>query len=455
MRGKAMRRMICLHTWCDRQRTTGGLHMVGSILLKFVVLMAAGVPVVFCLIVITMSVFLEIGDWRLFLQVPQRLFSPMENPLFLAIPFFLLTGEIMNRAQLTDKIMDFADSLVGWARGGLAHTNIVASVFFAGITGSAVSDTVAIGGIMMPAMEKAGYSKDFAAAVTAASSVIGPIIPPSIPFLIYASVMKVSVAALFLGGILPGLLIALALMITSHILCKKYNFDPPKPFAGLRHLGISAVRALPALSMPVVILGGLLGGFFSPTGASAVAAVYATLIGFLYYRTLKLSDLPDIFILVARNSAMILFLIGSAQVFAWLVTYFNMVTMVTEMFLSVTQSPAVFLLIVNAILLVLGMFFDMSFSIIVVGPLMAPVAAALGIDPIHFALVMCVNLCIGLSTPPYGLCLFAICGVSKGLSFTRLGRTILPFIAAEIAALLIMTYCEFFTITLPRFFGYA
>jgi tripartite ATP-independent transporter DctM subunit len=244
-------------------------------------------------------------------------------------------------------------------------------------------------------------------------------------------------------------------MTISHILCAKYNFDPPKPFAGLRHLLVSAVRALPALFLPILILGGILGGFFSPTGASAVAAIYAIFVGYIYYRTLKLSDLPGIFMLVAKNSAMILFLIGSAQVFAWLVTYFNMVTAVTEMFLSVTQSPVVFLLIVNAILLVMGMFFDMSFSIIVLGPLMVPVAQSLGIDPVHFGLVMCINLCIGLSTPPYGLCLFAICGVSKGLSFTGLSRAILPFIVAELVVLLIITYCEFFTLALPRFFGYA
>lgn len=428
--------------------------MVGSILIKFVLLMAAGVPVVFCLIAVTMSVFVGIGDWRLFMQVPQRLFSPMENPLYLAIPFFLLTGEIMNRAQITDKIMDFADSLVGWARGGLAHTNILASVFFAGITGSAVSDTVAIGGIMVPTMEKSGYSKDFSAAVTAASSVIGPIIPPSIPMLIYASVMKISVAGLFLGGILPGLLIAASLMVISHFTCAKNNFGEPKPFVGVKHLLFAAVRALPAIFMPVLILGGILGGFFSPTGASAIAAVYAALVGFIYYRTLKLSDLPSILKLVVKNSAMILFLIGSAQVFAWLVTYFHLVTAVTDMFLSVTQSPVVFLLIVNGILLVMGMFLDMSFSIIVLGPLMAPVAATLGIDPIHFGLVMCVNLCIGLATPPFGLCLFAICGVSRGLSFTKLSRSILPFIAAELVALALMTYCEFFTLALPRLFGY-
>ncbi len=429
--------------------------MVGPILSTFTFLMVVGVPVAFCLIAVTMTVFWNIGDLRLFTQIPQRIFSPMENPLYLAVPFFLLTGEIMNRAKITDKIMDFANSLVGWARGGLAHTNILASVFFAGITGSAVSDTVAVGGILVPTMEKAGYSKEFAASVTAASSVIGPIIPPSIPMLIYASVMKVSVAGLFLGGILPGLLIAISLMVISHIICVKKNYGAPIPFVGFKHLFFAFISALPSIFMPVLILGGILGGYFSPTGASAIAAVYAAIVGFIYYRTLKLSDMPSIFITVVKNSAMILFLLGSAQVFAWLVTYFKLVTVVTDMFLNITQEPIVFLLIVNAILLIMGMFLDMSFSIIVLGPLMAPVAAALGIDPIHFGIVMCVNLCIGLATPPFGLCLFAICGVAKGVSFSKLSRYILPFIAAELVALLLITYFEFFTTALPRFFGYS
>jgi tripartite ATP-independent transporter DctM subunit len=266
--------------------------------------------------------------------------------------------------------------------------------------------------------------------------------------------MQVSVAGLFLAGILPAILIALALMIITYILCKKNSYGSTEPFVGVRRLCISGIKAFPALFIPVLILGGILGGYFSPTGASAVAAVYALLFGFTS-RMLKLSDLPSIFMKVSKNSAMILFLIGSAQVFAWLVAYANLVTAVTQVFLGVTENPILFLLIVNILLLLVGAFFDMSFAIIVLAPLLAPVAEALGIHPIHFALVVCFNLCVGLVTPGYGLCLFAICGIDKELSYTRLCIATMPFIAALLVTLLIVTYFDFFTLALPRYFGYA
>ncbi len=428
--------------------------MLSFLLSSFFVLLFIGLPIAFVLIVMTACVYLNIGDWNLFLQIPQRLFSPMENTLYMAIPFFILTGEIMNRSQITDKIMTLASAMVGFLRGGLAHTNIVASILFAGITGSAVSDTVAIGSIMMPAMEKDGYPNDFSAAVTASSSVIGPIIPPSIPFLIYASVMKVSVAGLFLGGIIPGLLVGAALMAISYILCKRGKYGEPKKFVGFVSLIKSTFRAVPALLMPVIIMGGILGGWFSPTGASAIAAVYALAVGLLYYRTLKLSDIIPILRVTVKSSAMIMFILGSAQVFAWLVTYFQLVQHVTTLFLSITSNKYVFLLLVNIILLVVGMFLDMSFSIIVLGPLIGPAAYNFGIDPIQFGLIMCVNLTIGLATPPFGLCLFGICGVCKKISMTSVSKAILPFVAFEIIALVLITYLPPLTTWLPRFFGY-
>ncbi len=402
--------------------------MIGFLLGSFFGLLAIGLPVAFVLIVMAMSVYAGLDFWQLFLQIPQRLFSPMENTLYLAIPFFILTGEIMNRSQITDKIMDLASSMVGFMRGGLAHTNIMASILFAGITGSAVSDTVAIGSIMMPAMKKEGYPADFSAAVTASSSVIGPIIPPSIPFLIYASVMKVSVAGLFLGGIIPGLLVGFSLMVISYYLCRKNGYGAPRKFVGIWVFCRNFLRAIPALLMPVIIMGGILGGWFSPTGASAIAAVYALAVGILYYRTLKLKDLVPILRVTLKSSAMIMFILGSAQIFAWLVTYFQLVQHVANAVLAVVHEPWTFLLLINGILLIVGMFLDMSFSIIVLGPLFGPVATTMGIDPIQFGLIMCVNLTIGLATPPFGLCLFGICGVDRDVSMSTVSKAILPFV---------------------------
>ncbi|WP_116134235.1 TRAP transporter large permease [Tropicimonas sp. IMCC34043] len=428
--------------------------MVGIIFGSFVPLLILGVPIAFCLVLTTIFVYLQIGDPRLFLQIPQRMFSSTENMLMLAVPFFIMTGEIMNRARITDKLMDLSSALVGWIRGGLAHTNIIASMFFAGITGSAVSDTVAVGGIMIPAMKKNGYSEEFSAAVTASSSIIGPIIPPSIPMLIYASVMNVSIAGLFLGGLLPGVLIAISLMVTAYIIAVRKGYGERTPFVGFHRLLVAVIRGVPALLLPVIIMGGILGGFFSPTQASAVAVMYGLFAGFVFYRTLKLKDIGPILRHTVQSTAMILFLLASAKCFSWLVSYYNLVEHVTLVFVMLTENKYVFLLLVNVLFLIIGMFLDMGFAIIVLGPLIAPIAYQYGVDPIHFGLITCTNLTIGLATPPFGLVLFAACGIST-VTLGGLSRAIVPFVIAEIVVLLLVTYVPFFTMYFPRLFGFA
>lgn len=428
--------------------------MIGILFGSFVPLLFLGVPIALCLVLMTIFVYIDIGDPRLFLQIPQRMFTSTENLLLLAIPFFIMAGEIMNRARITDRLMDLSGALVGWLRGGLAHTNIVASMFFAGITGSAVSDTVAVGGIMIPAMKEKGYDEDYSAAVTAASSVIGPIIPPSIPMLLYASIMNVSVAGLFLGGLLPGVLVAIFLMGTAYLVAVKRGIGERAPFVGMANLCIAILRGIPALLLPAIIMGGILGGFFSPTQASAVAVMYGLLIGFVFYRTMSWRDIAPILKHTVRATAMIMFLLACAKSFSWLVSYYNLVENVTLAFVGLTENKYVFLLLVNILFLVLGMFLDMGFAIIVLGPLIAPIAYQYGVDPIHFGLITCVNLTIGLATPPFGLVLFAACGVSD-VKLVTLSKTILPFIAAEIVVLLLITYVPFFTMYFPRLFGYA
>lgn len=433
--------------------------MIISIFSILLPLMAIGLPVAFCLIAITMVIYLNLGfedvnNFKLFMQIPQRLYAPSENLLLLAIPFFVMTGEVMNRSKITDKVMNLANAMVGYFRGGLAQSNIVGSILFAGITGSAVSDTVAIGSVMVPAMEKQGYGRHFSAAVTTASSVIGPIIPPSIPMLIYASVMNVSVAGLFLGGLLPGLLVGLSLMIITWIMCVKNGYGERQPFVGVKKFILILFDGIPALLMPVIIMGGIMSGYFSPTQSSAVAVIYGLAVGLLFYKTLSLRDIYPILKKTIIASSMILFILGAAYSFSWLVTYYNLVEESTKAFLSISDNKIVILLLMNLILLVVGMFMDMTFAIIVLGPLMAPIAYNFGMDPIHFGLMMCVNLTIGLATPPFGLILFAICGVVT-LDITKLARVLMPFLFAELVALLLITYVPFFTMALPRFFGYV
>jgi tripartite ATP-independent transporter DctM subunit len=428
--------------------------MVGLIFGTFFPMLLLGVPVAFCLVLITIFVYIQIGDPKLFMQIPQKMFASMENPLLLAIPFFIMTGEVMNRARITDKLMNMASAMVGFMRGGLAHTNIVASMLFAGITGSAVSDTVAIGSIMMPAMKKAGYGETYSAAVTASSSVIGPIIPPSIPMLIYASVMNVSIAGLFLGGMLPGILVGLALMAAAYLVAVKKGYGERRTFIGIRNLLIALFQGVPALLMPIIIMGGILGGFFSPTQASAVAVIYGLAVGFLFYRTLEPADLIPVLKHTVKSTAMIMFLLACAKSFSWLVTYFNLVEDVARIFLTITTNKYLFLLIVNVILLIVGMFLDMAFAIIVLGPLIAPIAYKMGVEPIHFGLIMCANLTIGLATPPFGLVLFAVCGISK-VTLTRVSIGILPFLTAEVIVLFLITYVPFITMYFPKLFGFA
>ena len=428
--------------------------MIGLLVGSFIPMLLLGVPIALCLVLMTIFVFIDMGNPLLFLQIPQRMFTSTENMLLLAIPFFVMAGEIMNRAKITDRLMALSGALVGWIRGGLAHTNITASMFFAGITGSAVSDTVAVGGIMIPAMKENGYDEDYSAAVTASSSVIGPIIPPSIPMLLYASVMNVSIAGLFLGGVLPGILVALALMVTAYLIAVRKGIGERTPFIGFAKLLSAIGRGIPALLLPAIIMGGILGGFFSPTQASAVAVMYGLAVGLLFYRTLSWPDIVHILKHTVSATAMIMFLLASAKCFSWLVSYYNLVEHVTLAFVHLTENKYVFLLLVNILFLVLGMFLDMGFAIIVLGPLIAPIAYQYGVDPIHFGLITCLNLTIGLATPPLGLVLFAACGVS-GVTLARLSVAITPFIAAEIVVLLLVTYIPFLTMYLPRIFGFG
>ena len=420
----------------------------------FLAMLFLGVPVAFSLALATIFAFIQIGDPMLLMLVPQRMFTTMEDYILLAIPFFIMAGEIMNRSQLTDKLVRFVGNLVGRLRGGLAHTVVVSEIFFSGITGSAVADMVALGGVLIPAMEKEKYGKEFSTAVVASAAVLGPIIPPSIPMLIYASVMNVSVAGLFVAGILPGVVMALCLMIMAGLIASRRGLGVKRKFPGAVVLGKSFIEAVPALFMPVLIMGGILGGFFTPTQASVVAVLYGLAVGFIFYRTLKISDIAPILKATIRSTAMIIFILATARAFSWLITYTKLVDQATELLLSLATNKIALLFIVNLILLLAGMFLDLAFSIIVLAPLMAPAAYSLGVDPIHFGLIVVFNLSIGLLSPPFGLLLYAACGITN-IPLARLSGTLVWFLTAQVVSLFIITYVPSISLFLPQVFGYV
>lgn len=420
----------------------------------FLAAMAIGVPIVFAMALAPIAAFL-LADRAAFLAVlPQRIFQGINQFPLLAIPLFILAGEVMNVGGITERLVRLATALVGHFRGGLAQVNILTSVLFAGLSGSAVADVSALGSILIPAMQRQGYARTFAAAVTAASAVIGPIIPPSIIMVIYAYVMNVSVAALFLGGFVPGLLVALGLMVVTNLLARRRNYPRSERKAPLPELAAAARGAFLPLLTPVIILGGILGGIFTPTEAAAAAVVYALLLSLLVLRSLRLSDLPRLFLRAGVAASAVLLAIGTAALFGWVATLSGLPGKLAATLLAIGDDPLLLLLLVNLLLLVVGMFMDAGPAILILGPILAPTMQQLGVDPIHFALIMCINLTIGLATPPVGLVLFVTSALARE-TIERIGREMLPYYAVHLAVILLVTYVPALTLTLPRLFGFA
>ncbi len=422
------------------------------IALVFIFTLATGIPIAFCLALTSLIVLLIIGDVPLYL-IPQRMFTGMDSFPLMAVPFFILAGDLMNSAGITQRIVRFSTALVGHIRGGLAHVNIVASMFFAGISGSAVADTAALGAILIPAMEEDGYDTTFSAAVTASSSVIGPIIPPSIPVVIFAMVGSVSVGGLFLTGVVPGVLIGLGLMGVAYVISERKNYGTKRPLVSLREFGSSFIGAIIPLLMPVIILGGILSGVFTPTEAASVAAAYAFIVGLFVLRTLKLKDLPGIFYRSMVTTSIILIVMACANIFTWILGTEMIPQKVAMAITSLTSNPYVLLLLINILLLLVGCFLEGLAAIIILVPILLPIALQAGIDPLHFGMIVVVNLQIGLITPPLGLCLFVCCSVSK-VDLIKLIRVNTPFLLVEMGMLMIVTYFPAIILFIPRLFGY-
>lgn len=427
---------------------------MGPILLaSFLFLVALGVPIGYTLGIVSVGAVWVAWEPEYLLVLARKMVSGVDSYTIMAMPLFMLAGSIMNKAKITDALVDFSHSLVGHIRGGLAQVNIVASIMFAGLTGVAMADVAALGSILIPAMDKDGYGRPFAAAITAASSVIGPIIPPSLVMLIYAHVMGVSVAALFLAGIIPGLMMGLMLMITTAIISKKRNYPKRGSRPTIKRVTMSLFRSLPALGCPVIILGGIIFGICTPTEAAALAVLYSFLLGFFFYRTLKISDLPGIFLSSMVHTSVVFLIIGTASQLGLLITDVRLPQEISEGMLGLTQNKFLMLIIINLFLLLMGMILEIIPNVVLLSPILAPLAIALGVDPIHFALILLVNLNIGMNTPPMGGLLFITASMA-GEKFDTVMKEMWPFIATQIVTLLFITYIPETTLWIPRFFGF-
>ena len=420
----------------------------------FILLLTAGTPVVLALL-IGPGVSLMIDGKEVYLSaLVNRLFSGMNSFPLMAVPFFILAGELMNQGGITQSIVRFSQTLIGHYRGGLAQVNILSSVLFAGLSGSAVADTSALGKMLIPAMEQNGYSRRFAAAVTAASSVIGPIIPPSGIMILYAFIMNVSVAGMFLAGIMPGIMICIGLMLVTSRIAKKRNYPVANEKATWGQRGSAFKSSFLPLLTPVILLGGILAGVFTPTEAAAVAVAYALVVTLFITGTLKPKQLPLVLVNAAVQSGTILLLVGSAVTFAWIITVSGMADTLAQQITQITSNVLLLLLIINLFLFAIGMFLDAGPAILILGPVLAPIFISLGIDPLHFAVIMCVNLTVGLATPPMGLVLFVSASVS-GEKTENIAYEMLPFLAVEAFVIFLITYFPAITMTLPRWFGFA
>ena len=420
----------------------------------FLLFLVIGLPVFFGLLAAPGLLLWLNGQERDIGLLYRNVYNGIDSFPLMAIPFFMLAGELMNRGGITSRLVEFAQAMMGHLRGGLAHVNILSSMLFAGLSGSAVADTSALGSMLIPAMEKQGYTRRFAAAITAASSVIGPIIPPSGIMIIYAYVMGESVAALFLAGIVPGIMVGVGLMLMVKVMADKYDF----PVAGTKYSwgarGQASLKAFFPLLTPVIILGGILGGIFTPTEAAAVAVGYATFIGLFVLKSLKLNDLPNILTKAAMTSSVVLLLVGAAMAFKTVVSLSHAPETLAAYILSLSNNPLVLLFLINILLFIVGMFLDAGPAIIILGPILGPIFISMGVHPVHFAIIMSVNLTVGLATPPMGLVLFVASSVS-GERVERIARAILPFLLVEIFVIFLITYIPAISMTIPRITGFV
>lgn len=404
------------------------------ILATLVLLIALGLPVAVSLGLTAVGFYVLQGDFRILAMLPQRMFSATTGFTLLAIPFFILAGNLMNTGGITERIFRFADACVGHVRGGLGQVNVLASLFFSGMSGAAVADAAGLGQIELKAMADKGYDRKFSAAITAASSTIGPVFPPSIPFVLYSSITGVSVAKLFLAGIIPGVLMALALMAAVWIVAYRSRM-PKRPHIDWLEIGRGFMDAGLSLLTPVIIIAGIFGGLFTPTEAGVAASAYAMFLSMVVYREISLKDLPRIFWETLQHTIRVMFVIAAAGFFGWLLVHQRVPNQLVSSLLDFSDNPAIIMAIVVTILLILGMFLEGIAVIVLTVPLFAPVMAQIGVDPIQFGVILVMCSMVGLLTPPVGMVLFAVSSIA-GLSVGQLSRALLPYLAGLCLVLL-------------------
>jgi C4-dicarboxylate transporter, DctM subunit len=421
------------------------------IFLTLIVLIAINTPIAFAIGLAALAAVFFSGDLPLGV-IPQRIFVGLDNFPLLAAPLFIVAGEIMNSGAMSDRLVKFANALLGHVRGSLAMVTVVTSMFFAGVSGSATADTAAVGSILIPAMIRRGYKGNFATALQACAGSIGPIIPPSVVMVIYGWVAGVSVGALFLGGVIPGFLIGAALMVTSYLHARgggeAYLGGKRAPVSETMRTGLAAV---PALGMPVIILGGIIAGVFTPTEAAAIAVFYALLVELIIYRDIPIRGVPALFINSAIRSTVVMLVVGMAALLGWMITFSGLPDRVGDFLVSVSPNKYVLLFMLNILFLVIGTFMEAYAAIILLVPLLLPAVHQFGIDPIHFGVIVTVNLCIGMVTPPLGVTLFVGCSIS-GERIANVLKPLAPMLLGMIAVLFLITYVPWTVTYLPSLF---
>ncbi len=411
-----------------------------------------GVPIGYVLGIAGVAGLVQIGGDNFLGMAAKRFFEGLNLFTFMAMPFFILAGEIMNRSGITTRLIEFAESLVGYLRGGLAHSNMVASVLFAGMTGAAVSDAAAFGNTLVPAMVKKGYSRPFACAVTAAGSIIGPTIPPSNLMVIYGSLMGVSIAGLFAAGILPGILIALICMAVIAALGRRLGLPKSEDGPSLRRIMAAFRSSFLAILMPVIILGGILSGIVTPTEAAAIAVFYALVVGGLIYRALSMDDIVEMLVRTAQITGIVFLIIASASILGWWMTFMQIPQAIAAWFLSMSDNPNVIIGLILVLLLLVGMFMDINAALIILAPVLAPLTLAIGMHPVQAGIMIVLALNISLMTPPVGACLFVLSSVT-GERIERISKALIPFLIAEVAILFVVAFWPDLTMFIPRLLG--
>lgn len=423
------------------------------LVVTFVVLLLLNIPIAISIAIATFTAMLVSIDFvPAAMTVAQRMGGGLNSFTLLAIPFFILSGLLMGRGGIAHRLIEFAKVIVGMLPGGLALVNIISCTLFGAISGSAVAATSAIGGFMIPAMNKEGYDKSFNAAITVASSTTGLLIPPSNILIVYSLASGgVSIAALFVAGYLPGLLVSLSLMVVCAVYAKIHGY-PVGKVPTVREFFKKALDAIPSLLLIVVVIGGIIGGFFTATEASVISVLYAFVLSVFVYKEIKLSDMPKILVKSVETTAIVMLLIGASTAMSWMMSYENIPQNISAALMTMSDNPFIILLTINVILLCVGIFMDMTPAVLIFTPIFLPVVVQLGISPLHFGIMMVLNLCIGLCTPPVGAVLFVGCSIAK-TTIAQLVKPLMPMYLAMVIALMLVTYIPAISEFLPRFFG--